>query len=79
MNYPYDPSIGRRESELPKIRQVRQQQAPLISSALPIGFRLTFRMKALVALAHRPAGLTLRENIFDLGFSARKITIGWFP
>jgi hypothetical protein len=36
-------------------------------------------MKALIALAHRPAGLTLRENVLNLGFAAREIAIGWFP
>jgi hypothetical protein len=36
-------------------------------------------MKALVALAHRPAGLTLRENVLNLGFAAREIALGWFP
>jgi len=36
-------------------------------------------MQALVALAHWPAGLTLRENVLNLGFAAREIAIGWFP
>jgi hypothetical protein len=36
-------------------------------------------MKALVTLAHRTAGLTLRENVLNLGFAAREIAIGWLP
>jgi hypothetical protein len=36
-------------------------------------------MKALIALAHRPARLSLRENVLNLGFAAREIAIGWFP
>jgi hypothetical protein len=43
------------------------------------GLQLAFLMKALVALAHRPAGLALREDVLNLGFAAREIAIGWFP
>jgi hypothetical protein len=43
------------------------------------GLRLACWMKALTALAHRPAGLALRENVLYLGFAAREIAIGWFP
>jgi hypothetical protein len=62
-----------------KIRQARQQQASPHPGCLPRRLRLTFHMKALVTFAHRPAGLTLRENVLNLGFTARQIAVGWFP
>jgi hypothetical protein len=36
-------------------------------------------MKTLIALAHWPAGLTLREDVLNLRLTAREIAIGWFP
>jgi hypothetical protein len=36
-------------------------------------------MKAFVAFAHWPAGLTLRENVLNLRFGARQIALGWLP
>jgi hypothetical protein len=53
------------------IRPIGQQEALPHPGALPRRLRLTFYMKAFVALAHRPAGLTLRENILNLRFGAR--------
>lgn len=38
---------------------------------------LAFWMQAFVALAHRTAGLALRENVLNLGFAAREIAVGW--
>ena len=51
---------------------------------IPLGvllrrLRMTLLKKPLVALAHRPAGLALRENIFNLGFAACEIAICWYP
>ncbi|MBK5281981.1 MAG: hypothetical protein JJE16_07840 [Nitrospiraceae bacterium] len=40
------------------------------------GLRLAFLMQALVAFAHRPARLSLREDILNLRLAARKIAIG---
>jgi hypothetical protein len=39
-------------------------------------FGVALRMKALVVLAQWPTGLTPRENVLNLRFTARKITIG---
>ena len=55
----------------PYIRTIRQHEALPHPGALPRRLRLTFYMKALVTLAHRPAGLTLRENVLNLRFGAR--------
>ena len=38
---------------------------------------LAFWVQVLVALAHRHAGLALRENVLNLGFAAREIAVGW--
>jgi hypothetical protein len=56
-----------------------QESNRLTSDCLPRGLWLAFHMKALVALAHWLAGLTFRENVFNLGFAACEIAIGWFP
>ena len=53
------------------IRPIGQHEALSHPEALPRRLRLTFYMKALVTLAHRPAGLTLRENVLNLRFGAR--------
>jgi hypothetical protein len=59
------------------LREARTTLADFFSILL--GLRLAFLMQPLVALAHWPAGLTLRENVLNLGFAAREIAIGWFP
>ena len=53
------------------IRPIGQHEALPHPEALPRRLWLTFYMKALVTLAHRPAGLTLRENVLNLRFGAR--------
>lgn len=63
----------------PYIRPIGQHEALLHPGALPGRLRLTFYMKALVTLAHRPAGLTLRKNVLNLRFGARQIALGWLP
>ncbi len=63
----------------PQIGRSEKKTLHLTLDVLLRGLRLTFWMKALVALAHRPAGLALRENVLNLGFAAREITIGWDP
>ena len=40
--------------------------------------RLAFWKEALVAFAHRPAGLALRKDVLDLGFATREIAISWY-
>ena len=57
----------------------RGRNTHLTPGCLPRGLRLAFRMQALVTLAHRPAGLALRENALNLGFAAREIAAGWYP
>lgn len=59
----------------PQILQVRNTH--LTPGGLLRRLGLAFWMQALVALAHRPAGLALRENVLNLGFAAREIAVGW--
>ena len=74
----HDSPLGHRGDEA-TAELAGQESNRLTSDCLARGLRLTFRMKALVALAHWLAGLTLRENVFNLGFAACEIAIGWFP
>ena len=70
--------MGQRGQEITK-DSAGQERTHLTQSCLSRGLRLASYMKALVALAHWPAGLTLRENVLNLRFTTREIAIGWFP
>ena len=60
-----------------QIRRIGKQHPT--QDCLSRRLRLAFCVKTLVALAHRLAGLTLGENVLNLGLAAREIAIGWFP
>jgi len=57
----------------------RGRNTHLTVGCLLRGLGLAFRMQALVTLAHRPAGLAPRENVLNLGFSAREFAACWYP
>ena len=63
-----------------QICQDRKEYAYLTLGILPpLELRLAFWMKAFVTLAHRPAGLALRENVLNLRFAACEVAVCWFP
>jgi hypothetical protein len=70
--------VGRREKEITTDSAGQKRRTLPHAGVFLRGLRLAFLMKTLVALAQRPAGLALRKNVFNLGFAASEIAIGWF-
>jgi len=76
---PQDAAVGRRATKVNTDSWQGQDHAVphSIPGVLLRGLRLAFWKKALVALAHRSAGLALRKDVLDLGLAAREIAISW--
>ena len=76
---PQDAAVGRNATNVNADSDRPGQCMPhSIPGVLLRGLRLAFWKEALVALAHRPAGLTLRKDVLDLGFATREIAISWY-
>jgi hypothetical protein len=76
---PQDAPVGRRATNVNNrfLAGPGQCIPHSIPGVLLRGLRLAFWKKALVALAHRSAGLALRKDVLDLGFATREIAISW--